>query len=680
MNPRRTSRRAFACTLLIACTLALSLGAARPARADGAEGLRVVDCLLPAQLRRLGGRTTYLAARRPIKTTAEECEGQGGEYVLALVWPTEDNLEIWRPQARDGDPQAQTTLGEMLEKGVDGRPDYEMAALWYRRAADKNYARAQFNLASLHERGLGVDHDVELARELYARAAGVSIDAAPRRASGPGEANALHEARAALAAQTLDLTRAQEDLARAKRSVTGLQDRVRDLDAQLAGRQESAAQGSAALRRDLESARGLVAERDRQIARLRAALATAEADAARRLSDALAALEPAHRDPSGETAALRRALEQAQAEADALRDRAAEAARRERTARAALERLTGEREALSGRLASLSEAVSTQGQTQEDLRAELRRKDQVIAGKQDEVEALEGEVDRLQAELAQTLRSGQAALASALPASAASADDSLSRLREMARQVFGTYHALVIGNNDHRFHTDLRTAIRDAQDVAQVLKDQYGFHTRILKNATREEILTAINDYRKILTENDNFLIYYAGHGELDPVNQRGHWLPVDADPDNSANWLSDIQISDHLNIMTVRHAMVISDSCYSGILTRSGLKGLRPGMSDESRRRWLSEMAEKRVRVAFSSGGLQPVLDGGGGANSIFAQALLEALRSNDDILEGYELYRQTAELVNARASRHNFEQVPQYGPMRHTGHETGDFFFVRR
>ena len=42
------------------------------------------------------------------------------------------------------------------------------------------------------------------------------------------------------------------------------------------------------------------------------------------------------------------------------------------------------------------------------------------------------------------------------------------------------------------------------------------------------------------LTENDNFLLYYAGHGELDTVNDRGHWLPVDADA-NSPSQL-DIQ------------------------------------------------------------------------------------------------------------------------------------------
>ncbi len=662
--------------IFLAVPVVPTVGAADRVDELRADELRVVDCLLPAQLRRLGGRTTYLAAREPIKTTIRDCEKRGGEYVLALVWPTQKNLEIWRPKARDGDPEAQTSLGELHEKGVDGQPDYDLAALWYRRAAKQGYARARFNLASLHERGLGVPLDPDEARRLYALAAGLDPAApAKGRSRVRQSSQALAEARAALAAQTRDLERADAELDAARSSVEGLRARIRDLEA----RTEPAAQS---LETDLADSRALLAERDRQIARLRASLATAQAESAARLTQALTALEQGKSGADAQDDALRRALAEAQGAVSAAQARLRDAQRREAEAQQAMDRLTRERATLAARLDGLTGALNANRRVQDDLRAELKRKDEVLSEKQVEIAGLQGTVDGLRAEVARGLRSGETALFK-MAGSAASGhpqDDSLSRLRAIAQQVFGTYHALVIGNNDHKHNASLRTAIRDAQDMASILEQDYGFKVRVLTNATRTEILTAINDYRRSLTERDNFLIYYAGHGELDTVNQRGHWLPVDADPDNPANWLSDVEISDHLNIMSVRHAMVISDSCYSGILTRSGLKGLRPGMSDESRRQWLKEMAERRVRVAFSSGGLKPVLDGGGGRNSIFAKALFEALRGNDGILEGYELYRQTAELVNARASRHNFEQVPQYGPMRHTGHETGDFFFLRQ
>jgi len=45
-----------------------------------AEALFVVDCLLPGQVRKLG-TMTFLTARRPLKTSAQDCEIRGGAYV-----------------------------------------------------------------------------------------------------------------------------------------------------------------------------------------------------------------------------------------------------------------------------------------------------------------------------------------------------------------------------------------------------------------------------------------------------------------------------------------------------------------------------------------------------------------------------------------------------------------------
>jgi len=42
------------------------------------DELRVVDCLLPSQVRHLGPQLTYLSARQAIKTSARDCEIRGG--------------------------------------------------------------------------------------------------------------------------------------------------------------------------------------------------------------------------------------------------------------------------------------------------------------------------------------------------------------------------------------------------------------------------------------------------------------------------------------------------------------------------------------------------------------------------------------------------------------------------
>lgn len=78
------------------------------------------------------------------------------------------------------------------------------------------------------------------------------------------------------------------------------------------------------------------------------------------------------------------------------------------------------------------------------------------------------------------------------------------------------YYALVIGNNSYQNLPRLRTAENDAKVVDAILREQYGFQTKLLLNASREQIVVALNEYRRKLDQNTNLLIYYAGHGYND--------------------------------------------------------------------------------------------------------------------------------------------------------------------
>ncbi len=99
----------------------------------------------------------------------------------------------------------------------------------------------------------------------------------------------------------------------------------------------------------------------------------------------------------------------------------------------------------------------------------------------------------------------------------------------------------------------MNTAVNDARSLAEILESKYGYSTTLLLNVDRYEILKALNGYLKKLTEKDNFLIYYAGHGELDTKNQRGYWLPVDAERDSNVNWIPSYAITDILNNMKLK-------------------------------------------------------------------------------------------------------------------------------
>jgi len=244
---------------------------------------------------------------------------------------------------------------------------------------------------------------------------------------------------------------------------------------------------------------------------------------------------------------------------------------------------------------------------------------------------------------------------------------------------FGIYHALVIGNNNYRHLRQLRTAVNDAREIARILESNYGFRVTLLLDADRYQILSALNGLRERLTDKDNLLIYYAGHGELDAKNQRGHWLPVDAEPGSTANWISNVAVTDILNSMSVQQLLVVADSCYAGTLTRSSLGRLEAGMSEAERLKVIQLMAHKRSRMVMTSGGVEPVLDSAGGQHSAFAQSFIELLRTNVGVLPGQEMFGFLQVRVAATAQRSDIQQVPEYAPIKFAGHEAGDFFFVR-
>lgn len=237
-------------------------------------------------------------------------------------------------------------------------------------------------------------------------------------------------------------------------------------------------------------------------------------------------------------------------------------------------------------------------------------------------------------------------------------------LGSVSPEALGRYHALVIGNDRYAHLPRLRTAVADARVVAGVLTDDYDFQVRLLENADRTQIVTALNGYRSSLGGADNLLIFYAGHGWYDEDAQRGYWLPVDAALGDPTQWVSNATITDMLRAIPAKHVLVVADSCYSGTLTR--------GVRAKSQDRYLARLAERRSRTALTSGGLEPVEDGRGD-HSVFAMAFTNALRSNERILDAHSLFISMRRPVMLEA-----DQTPEYSDIRRAGHDGGDFLFA--
>lgn len=244
----------------------------------------------------------------------------------------------------------------------------------------------------------------------------------------------------------------------------------------------------------------------------------------------------------------------------------------------------------------------------------------------------------------------------------------------------GEAHALIIANEDYASWQALDTPLRDAQALRQLLQSRYGFKVTLLSNATRRDVFAAFAALRDSLGAQDRLLVYYAGHGEVDPVTRQGYWIPVDGERRLRSQWVSVSDVTDQLGAMAARQVLVIADSCYSGTMTRAALPGVGPGLDAAAREHALDAATGVRARVALTSGGVEPVVDGGAGRHSLFARSLLDVLGALPEPTEARRVHHELLARFTWRAQALGVRQQPDYAPIRFAGHEAGDFVFVPR
>ncbi len=263
----------------------------------------------------------------------------------------------------------------------------------------------------------------------------------------------------------------------------------------------------------------------------------------------------------------------------------------------------------------------------------------------------------------------------ALPTISAQAD-----VRSVGNLNFGRYYALIIGNQNYQLIESLKTPVNDAQRAARVLHDKYGFTVQVLTDSSDVGMLKALNDLNDILKPEDNLLIYYAGHGARlqTSFEVAGYWLPVNSEaPPKDTFWVPNEQITAHLARLAAKRVLVVADSCYAGLLSTDP-SYLFAGGGGGYTKEYIAYKLPKRARLLISSGGDEPVLDNGGGANSVFAQAFITELETNQGILATPELFSRVAKRVESGAVQNKFIQKPEFKSIKGAGHEVGDFFFV--
>lgn len=217
---------------------------------------------------------------------------------------------------------------------------------------------------------------------------------------------------------------------------------------------------------------------------------------------------------------------------------------------------------------------------------------------------------------------------------------SVTREREQVRNDY----ALLFGVNSYE-HFDpwhkLNNPIPDAEAIRDELKSKYGFTVELVSDPSRDEILTKINEYaQKQYNENDQLLIFFAGHGYFEETNDVGigylvasDTLPPDADRGKSS-YISHGDLRDRIENVGCEHIFLMIDACFSGTFDPT-VAQLNRGRSasritnDVSKKDFIKQTLAYKSRWYLTSGGKEYVSDGAPNQHSPFTRRILDAFRS---------------------------------------------------
>ena len=233
----------------------------------------------------------------------------------------------------------------------------------------------------------------------------------------------------------------------------------------------------------------------------------------------------------------------------------------------------------------------------------------------------------------------------------------------------GKYYGLLIAvqNYDDAKITDLSHAIDDATTFYNTLTKYYTFEkkdVKLLTNPRFEDIVIELDKLTRTITEKDNLLVYFAGHGVWSEETNVGFWLPSDAKEANTANWFRNSTMRDYIGSIRSKHTLLIADACFSGSIFKSRKAFANAPVAIE-------KVYDLTSRKAMTSGSLSEVPD-----RSVFLEYLIKRLAENTNpFLSSEELfYSLKTAVIN------NSPNIPQFGEILNTGDEGGDFIFIRK
>jgi hypothetical protein len=202
----------------------------------------------------------------------------------------------------------------------------------------------------------------------------------------------------------------------------------------------------------------------------------------------------------------------------------------------------------------------------------------------------------------------------------------------------GSEYDLRYSDNDARlFYNHLRSALPNEMSGGKSV-------LLLNRNATRSNIINAMQQVFSQSTENDFIIFYFSGHGSP------GNFCPTDL----NQQLLSHDKVKEHFKNAKARYRLCVADACFSGSIGAQSQNSSVAGSTQQLR--------DARIAVIMSSKPNQTSIETGALNQGIFSYYFINGLKgsadlNNDSYVTMGELFLYTK---NATAQKSNGNQVP--------------------
>lgn len=193
-------------------------------------------------------------------------------------------------------------------------------------------------------------------------------------------------------------------------------------------------------------------------------------------------------------------------------------------------------------------------------------------------------------------------------------------------------HAIVIGNSNYSGEFRLKNATNDSDEIAAKLKI-LGFEVTKINNASRENLVNELNDFKISSSKSDLTLLFYAGHGIQ--ISGTNYIIPVNTNLSNISQLsLQGISISSIIEqYMPGRTKLVFLDACRDNPFASVSIKSTSRSINNSVSLKGLAQInVSEGTLISYSTKDNELAADGDG-KNSPYTTALLEHISDPDDI-----------------------------------------------